>query len=79
MPTEKSNIPTPIIEDFLNQVRIADQTGVQEVRLPKQKARQLADAIAIIMIKLTAKLDQTVQNSRSAPQDVEVDGGGFDS
>ena len=79
MPTGKSNIPTPIIEDFLNQVRIADQTGVQEVRLPKQKARQLADAIAIVMTKLTAKLDQTVQNSQSPAQDIEVDGGGFDS
>lgn len=79
MPIEKSNIPTPIIEDFLNQVRIADQTGVQEVRLPKQKARQLADAIAIIMTKLAAKLDQTVQSSKSVPQDIEVDGGGFDS
>lgn len=79
MPTGKNNIPTPIIEDFLNQVRIADQTGVQEVRLPKQKARQLADAIAIIMTKLTAKLDQTSQNTQSAPQDIEVDGGGFDS
>lgn len=79
MPTEKSNIPTPIIEEFLNQVRIADQTGVQEVRLPKQKARQLADAIAIIMTKLAAKLDQTVQSSKSAPQDIEVDGGGFGS
>ena len=77
MPTEKSNIPTPIIEDFLNQVRIADQTGVSEVRLPKQKARQLADAIAIIMTKLTAKLDQ--QTSQNIVQDVEVDGGGFDS
>ena len=79
MPTEKSNIPTPIIEDFLNQVRIADQTGVQEVRLPKQKARQLADAIAIVMTKLTAKLDQTVQSSQTPAQDIEVDGGGFDS
>lgn len=79
MPTEKSNIPTPIIEEFLNQVRIADQTGVQEVRLPKQKARQLADAIAIIMTKLAAKLDQAVQSSQISPQDVEVDGGGFDS
>jgi hypothetical protein len=79
MPTEKSNIPTPIIEEFLNQVRIADQTGVQEVRLPKQKARQLADAIAIVMTKLAAKLDQTVQSSKSVPQDIEVDGGGFDS
>lgn len=79
MPTEKSNIPTPIIEDFFNQVRIADQTGVQEVRLPKQKARQLADAIAIVMTKLASKLDQTVQKSQSAPQEVEVDGGGFDS
>jgi hypothetical protein len=79
MPTEKSNIPTPIIEDFLNQVRIADQTGVQEVRLPKQKARQLADAIAIIMTKLASKLDQTVRNTQSPAQDIEVDGGGFDS
>lgn len=72
-------INTLPIETFLDKARIANKTGQKTVVLDIKDAVSLADSLALVMTRLTGKLDEALVRKSEEVQIVEVqmDGGGF--
>ena len=71
-------INTLPIENFLEKARIASKSNQKQVVLDIKDAQALYDSLAIVMTRLTGKLDEQL----SRPQEetvieVSMDGGGF--
>lgn len=71
-------INTLPIENFLEKARIASKSNQKQVVLDIKDAQALYDSLAIVMTRLTGKLDEQL----SKPQEetiiqVSMDGGGF--
>ena len=71
-------INTLPIENFLEKARIASKSNQKQVVLDIKDAQALYDSLAVVMTRLTGKLDEQL----SKPQEetvieVSMDGGGF--
>ena len=71
-------INTLPIENFLEKARIASKSNQKQVILDIKDAQALYDSLAVVMTRLTGKLDEQL----SKPQEetvieVSMDGGGF--
>jgi hypothetical protein len=72
------SINTISIENFLDKARIANKSGQKTVVLDIKEAINLADTLALVMTRLSGKLDEEL----SRPQveevvQVSMDGGGL--
>ena len=80
MQTNKPINKTPL-QLFIEQVKGADVSNQQEIRMPLQQAKQLAFTIGEIEARLHGTLEQFVSNTvgkiEATPIDVSMDGGGF--
>ena len=74
-------INTPPLQLFIEQVKGADLSNQQEIRMPLQQAKQLAFTVGEIEARLHGTLEQFVSNTvgkiESTPVEVSMDGGGF--
>ena len=71
-------INTLPIENFLEKARIASKSNQKQVILDIKDVQALYDSLAVVMTRLTGKLDEQL----SKPQEetvieVSMDGGGF--
>ena len=71
-------INTLPVENFLEKARIAVKSNQKQVVLDIKEAQALYDSLAVVMTRLTGKLDEQL----SKPQEetvieVSMDGGGF--
>lgn len=74
-----TTINTLPIENLLDKIRIANKTGQKTVVLDIKEAVSVGDSLALVMTRLTGKLDEQLA-ARNAQQEViqmNLDGGGF--
>ena len=67
------------IENYLNRVRIASKSGQKNVNLSITEAVMLSDSLAVVMTRLSGKLDSLIAQAsqQEAVIEVQMDGGGF--
>ena len=71
-------INTLPIENYLEKTRIAKKSGQKTVVLDINEAVALSDSLAVVMTRLTAKLDELLQQPKTEEViQVSMDGGGF--
>jgi hypothetical protein len=74
-------INTLAIENYLEKARIASKSGQKTVVLDIKDAVALSDSLALVMTRLSGKLeDYLLQSQQSTKEDViqvSMDGGGF--
>jgi hypothetical protein len=74
-------INTLAIENYLEKARIASKSGQKTVVLDIKDAVALSDSLALVMTRLSGKLeDYRLQSQQSTKEDViqvSMDGGGF--
>ncbi len=73
------HINTLPIESFLDKARIANKSSQKTVVLDIKDAVALADSLALVMTRLTGKLDEQLMNKSTEQEVIQVtmDGGGF--
>lgn len=76
-----NTINTVPIENLLSKIRIANKSGQKTVVLDIKDAVAVADSLAIVMTRLTGKLDEQLKNRAKEAEvvQIEMDGGGFSS
>ena len=74
---EKEPINTTPLEQFLKQVKGADQSRSNEVRLDINQAKTLAFTLGIVLARLNGDLEKLIQKTPQEEQVIEVqmDGG----
>tara|TARA_A100001388_G_C28692805_1_gene462148 strand:+ start:467 stop:703 length:237 start_codon:yes stop_codon:yes gene_type:complete len=74
---EKEPINTAPLEQFLKQVKGADQSRSNEVRLDINQAKTLAFTLGIVLARLNGDLEKLIQKTPQEEQVIEVqmDGG----
>lgn len=74
-----STINTLPIENLLDKIRIANKTGQKTVVLDIKEAVSVADSLALVMTRLTGKLDAQLaaKNNQQEVIQMSLDGGGF--
>lgn len=73
-------INTLAIENYLEKARIANKSGQKTVVLDIKDAVALSDALAIVMTRLTGKLEDYLVSQQEVKEEViqvSMDGGGF--
>ena len=73
------HINTLPIESFQDKPRIANKSSQKTVVLDIKDAVALADSLALVMTRLTGKLDEQLMNKSTEQEVIQVtmDGGGF--
>lgn len=74
-----NTINTLPIENLLDKIRIANKTGQKTVVLDIKEAVSAADSLALVMTRLTGKLDAQLaaKNNQQEVIQMSLDGGGF--
>ena len=74
---EKEPINTAPLEQFLKQVKGADQSRSNEVRLDINQAKTLAFTLGIVLARLNGDLEKLIQKTPQEEQvtEVQMDGG----
>jgi hypothetical protein len=71
-------INTLPIENFLEKARIAVKSNQKQVVLDIKDAQALYDSLAVVMTRLTGKLDEQLSKPQEETAiEVSMDGGGF--
>jgi len=73
-------INTTPLQQFIQQVKMADMSQQKEVKLDMRTAKALAFAIGEVTVRLTQDYDSLVHMLKNTTNDtitVELDGGGF--
>ena len=71
-------INTLPIENFLEKARIAVKSNQKQVVLDIKDAQSLYDSLAVVMTRLTGKLDEQLSKPQEETAiEVSMDGGGF--
>jgi hypothetical protein len=71
-------INTLPIENYLEKARIAKKSGQKQVVLDINEAVALSDALAVVMTRLVAKLDEIIQQPKQEEVvQISMDGGGL--
>lgn len=67
------------IEQFLDKARIAIKSNQRNLTLDIKEIQALSDSLAIVMTRLSGKLDAQMQVAESQPTvlSINMDGGGF--
>jgi hypothetical protein len=71
---------TILIQQFIQQVRSADNSRSKEIKLPIDQAKNLAYTLGIVMSRLEGDLEKLVVESKSNNSDtieIKFDGSGF--
>jgi|TARA_B110000977_G_scaffold57822_1_gene78530 hypothetical protein len=66
------------LQQFLQQVKSADNSQAREIKIPIQQAKNLALTIGIVMSRLEGDLEKLVADSKGSSNEVievNVDGG----
>jgi len=77
---QSNPINTIPLQQFIQQVKIADMSQQKEIKLDIKTAKQLAFTLGEVTIKLTQDYDNLVHILKNTANDtvtVELDGGGF--
>lgn len=74
---QKEPINTAPLEQFLKQVKGADQSRSNEVRLDIAQAKTLAFTLGIVLARLNGDLEKLIQKNTQEDQPIEIqmDGG----
>jgi len=74
---QKEPINTAPLEQFLKQVKGADQSRSNEVRLDIAQAKTLAFTLGIVLSRLNGDLEKLIQKNPQEDQPIEIqmDGG----
>ena len=74
---EKEPINTAPLEQFLKQVKGADHSRSNEVRLDISQAKTLAFTLGIVLARLNGDLEKLIQKNTQEDQPIEIqmDGG----
>jgi hypothetical protein len=74
---EKEPINTAPLEQFLKQVKGADQSRSNEVRLDINQAKTLAFTLGIVLARLNGDLEKLIQKNpqEDKPIEIQMDGG----
>ena len=78
MPTQNEPINTSQIQQFIQLVKSADNSGAKELKLPIQTAKNLAYSLGIVMSRLNEDLEKilvTKANNTSENLEIKVDPG----
>lgn len=78
MSTQKTETLNTIpFQQFLQQVKAAENSRQKEIRLDIAQAKNLAFTIGIVMSRLHGDLEQLVSQNKNSPEviEVQVDGG----
>jgi hypothetical protein len=78
MPTEPIN--TTSIQQFIQQVRAADQSRSKEIKLSIDQAKNLAFTMGIVMSRLQGDLEKLLldsKNSNTESIEIKIDGSDF--
>jgi hypothetical protein len=62
------------IEEFLDKARVAIKTNQKSLNLSIKEVTDLQNSLAIVMTRLSGKLDQSSENST---MEIKMDGGRF--
>ena len=62
------------IEEFLDKARVAIKTNQKSLNLSIREVTDLQNSLAIVMTRLSGKLDQSSENST---MEIKMDGGRF--
>jgi hypothetical protein len=66
------------IEDFLDKARVAKKTNQKTIIMSSKEYNDLYDSLAVVMTRLSGKLDASVAATPAATTiEVKMDGGNF--
>ena len=77
--TKQKHLNTLPIEDFLEKARIAVKSNQKNLTLTIKEIANLQESLAMVMTKLSGKLDQIAQQESQKPEkfEIKMDGGKF--
>jgi methyl-accepting chemotaxis protein len=80
----QNNIPAtlPSVERLLNRIAVAERSQQKDVRISVQEARELANDLALLTVKMSKTVQEVHQMLKEIKEsttniDVKFDGGGF--